>query len=178
MGGVVRPGFENTTGILKVGDATRLGRLELEAGAIMQFRLNGTTAGTDYDQLHLGAGGGILIAGEDSVELGLELGYMYDSQDLVFLIRNDLPSPFEFKFFQDLLQDGDMVNLIGDGGLSGTALISYSGDYATQASSGGNDFVLYDFAVIPEPEMMGAILGAFALLTVVGVRRRRNERAS
>lgn len=175
-GGTVRAGTETATGILNIGSTTVQGRLEMQEDSIMSFRLNGTTAGMDHDQVRFGLGpdgNSPLVVDPDSVILELELSHFYNPSDVVFLVRNDLPIPLASDNFFKGLGHGDTVTFT-EGPLAGsTALISYQADFDTSSTTGGLDIALYDFAVIPEPATVGMILGTAVLLGAVWIRRRR-----
>jgi hypothetical protein len=126
-----------------------------------RFNLNGTTPGTLHDRITVTDG--VVALGGDLVTT---LGYTPSAGDKLFIINNT--GIFgTFGQFNGLPQ-GSLVTL-GTGEF--TALISYEGDVATNAVTGGDDVVLHSFAPVPEPASL------FAVAAVVGagccLRRRR-----
>jgi hypothetical protein len=170
-GGTVRPGTASATGILNIGGQRGpdflQGYITFREDSILSFRLNGTTAGTDHDQLNLL--GGVLT--DQGVILDIDVGYTYTSSDLVFLARSALPLDGLGGY-----SDGETIDLFSGTDFWGTAKIAYFADFDTNSFTGGTDLALYDFAVIPEPATVAAILGALALGLAFWRRTRARAR--
>lgn len=174
-GSTLSVGLDGDPGLLQLGSGDFGGNVSFATGSTIHFALKGTTPGTGYSQISVtGARSGIDTSDGD-IDLSLELGYLYAPGDLVFLIVHDdnVTDLAGFNFFTGL-DDGDTLNFTG-GPFTGTARISYFGDFDANTVTGGFDVVLYDFAVIPEPSTVAAILGALAL-GLVAWRRARSER--
>ncbi len=157
-GGIVAPG--NSPGILTVnGSAT------FSAGSNLETELNGTTAGTGYDQL---AVNGAVDLG--NANLLLSLGYAPATSDFFYLVNNDAADAVTGTF-SGLVQGGNVFASFGGGSYMGT--ISYTGDSNTTNFLGaGNDVVLFGFTAVPEPGTL-ALLGLGALGLVPMLRRRK-----
>ena len=147
--GTLAPG--NSPGILNTGNLSLSGALSME--------INGTTVGTQYDQVNVT--GTVSLVGGNT--LALTLGYTPTNGTNFFLINND---------------GSDAIT----GTLNGYAQnatftlasqqwkISYTGNSTTNAFSGsGNDLVLQ---AVPEPATWALL--TFSMTTVMVLRRRRN----
>lgn len=166
-GGTVSPGLSGGPGRLSIGafaGATE-GKIEFASGSTLSMTLDGLAAGTEYSQLFVR--GEILLA-NDAVTLDLNLNYGYGASDLVFLVSYDSALAFGSTFAG--LANEATINFTGP--FSGTAQISYFGDVATNSFTGGNDVVLYNFSVVPEPETY-ALLGVFLVAMILYRNRRR-----
>ncbi len=148
-----------TGGLLKPGASPGqldTGSLDLQTGSVSTFEINGTTAGTGYDQIN--TTGTVTLAGD----LVLSLGF----------------TPAEAQVFALVLNDGtDAVNGIFTGYPEGATVASADGfdyviSYMGNADGGavGNDIIL----TIPEPGSALLLLGGLGFLA--GARRiRRRE---
>jgi hypothetical protein len=94
-------------------------------------------------------------------------GYSPTSSDRIFILVNDGTDTITGTF--NGMPNGSTVTL---GGFS--AIISYAGDSATNALTGGNDVVVYNFIPVPEPTSDLGILALTGL--VAGVIRRQSSR--
>jgi autotransporter-associated beta strand protein len=153
-GGTISPG--NSPGILTIGSliSTGTGTLSIE--------LNGTTPGTEYDQLaisSLGGGTGGISLG--STVITLSLGFTPAINDKFFIVLNDGSDPIVGNLFNGItpLIEGDTVNLAGQ-----NFTISYvdNGDAGTV----GNDISLTAI-----PESSSTILGAIGLSSLLWRKR-------
>jgi autotransporter-associated beta strand protein len=162
-GATLRPGAAGGTGQL-----TLRGKATLGATATFTASLAGTTAGTQYGQLVIAAGGSINLG---SATFAPTLNYTPTASDKLFLVDNQNLSGGLSGTFNTLNQ-GDTFTF----GNGTTAQISYFGNYGTGAISGGNDLVLYNFNPVPEP---ATVLGFSALALAGGgmVWRRRKANA-
>lgn len=147
--GTIRPG--TSPGILNI-----VGSLSLQTLSTLVVEINGSTLGTQYDQLNVGGdvnlGGGVL-------SLSLGGGYTPTQGTLFFIIDNDGANPVASTFSG--LANGTTFNASGQ-----NFQISYFGNSATNSFTGGNDVVL---KAVPEPaSLLFGSLGVLALL-----RRRR-----
>jgi fibronectin-binding autotransporter adhesin len=155
-GGSVVPGQTAAT----PGRLTVNGNVEFGMSAAFTVELNGTTAGTQYDQLLVtGANRTVTLGG---ASLNRTLGYTPAASDKLFIVVNqDATSTVNGTFGG--LNQGDSF-LIG----ATTAYISYQGDSVSGALLGGNDVVIA-FQPVPEPGCVLALAGVIAL----GWRLRR-----
>jgi fibronectin-binding autotransporter adhesin len=146
--GTLAPG--NSPGILNAGNSN------LQASSTLGIEINGATLGTQYDQLNVT--GTVTLAGL----LSVTMGYTPADSALFFIIANDgLPTDVIAGTFSNAPVNGGTYNLGGQ-----DFKISYFGDSAGNAFTGGNDVVLM---AVPEPA--AALLGSLGLLTLL--RRRR-----
>lgn len=147
-----------TGGLLKPGAGIGqldTGNLDLQTGSISTFELNGTIAGTQYDQLN--TTGTVTLAGNLSLSIGF--------------------TPVADHVFALVLNDGsDAVNGIFSGLPEGSTVVSQDGydyviSYVGNADGGavGNDIIL----TIPEPGSALMLLGGLGLLA--GGRRIRRR---
>lgn len=147
-GGMLTPG--NSTGTLNAGNT------ELQLGSSFGIELNGTTAGSGYDQLNVT--GTVTLAGL----LNVTTGFTPAEGNLFFILLNDDSDAINGSFA------GLANNAYFNAGVQGYR-ISYFGDSATNSFTGGNDGVLM---AVPEPRAL--ILGAIGML---GLLRRRKRAA-
>ena len=151
-----------------VGILSFVGDLLMSPSSVLSLELahsgNGPkpAAGTDYDQVSVGAGTGAVSTGSvglDGVQLSLTLGTGIRTDDLFFVLINDGSDPLTGRFSS--LPDGALFTSAGQ-----AFLISYQANSATGTFDGGNDIALL---AVPEP-------GSAALLTfgsTLLLRRRR-----
>ncbi len=149
-GGTVAPGA--SPGTLSTGNI-------LFNGGTFSVDINGTTAGTLYDQLNVTG----TVTLQSNVALALNFGYVAANGDSFTIINNDGTDAIlgigRFTWGGTPLQDGDIFNDFGNG-------TSLTIDYT--AGSDNNDVLL---AVVPEPGSLVMLMGGLAILT--GARRRR-----
>jgi fibronectin-binding autotransporter adhesin len=152
-GGRVAPGTASTTGVLTVGGGVAFNNV-----ATFAARLNGTTAGTNYDQLRV-EGGNVALGGAG---LSLALGYTPAPTDVLVILRNDGLGRTTGQFAG--FAPGSPVT-VG----SSTAYVYYDYDAATGLFGPGND-VAITFSPVPEP---AAVLGLAAGVLGLAGRGRR-----
>jgi autotransporter-associated beta strand protein len=139
------------------------GSLTMSPGFYFDVNLDGPAAGLGYSQLDVT--GAVNLGG---ATLGATLGYIpafYSSgglPDLLYIIKNDGADPVTGQFAG--LPQMSMFDLLYNG-TTYKAQISYQGDFATAALTGGNDVVV----ALPEP----ATLSLLALGGLLALRRRR-----
>jgi autotransporter-associated beta strand protein len=148
-GGFISPG--NSAGLL-----TMNGNLTLSANGTLVVEINGVNPGTDYDVLAVNG-----TVNVTNALLNATMGYAPSMSDKFFIIVNDAADAITGTFAG--LPDGSTVALGGPW----SGQISYFGDSATGALTGGNDVVIYN--VVPAP-------GAAALLGVGGLMAARRRR--
>lgn len=154
-GGTLAPG--NSPGILTID-----GNLTLASGSTFAVELNGTTIGTGYDNITVnGASRAVTITGSSLVAT-TTLSPPSPSDLMFVMILSDSSSILTGNF-AGIGQDG-MVSINGSGSEVYSAQVSYTGDSGTNALTGGNDIVLYNFAAVPEPTTIAffGVLGAGA----------------
>jgi autotransporter-associated beta strand protein len=160
-GGTLSPGA--STGLMTVA-----GNLAVASGGIFLVEINGTTAGTGYDQLSVTNGGSVDFSASPTLTLG-------GSYLTTPAVANDL-------FFILLNEDSDAINGTFSGLGEGSHvfasngqdfIISYRADF-TNTNAGnfgtaqGNDIALL---AVPEPGSAAMLLGGLAML--LSKRRRR-----
>jgi fibronectin-binding autotransporter adhesin len=139
-GGALAPGA--SPGTLTVNN-----NVTFENGSGFQVELNGSDAGTTYDQLVIG-GPAILDLGGST--LSATFGYTPSAGDRLFLIDND-PAVTVLNRFGNALDSQQRIKLGPY-----LAQVSYTGNYnrsnpAASTLTGGNDIVLFGFQPTPEP---------------------------
>jgi autotransporter-associated beta strand protein len=147
-GGTVAPG--NTLGDLTVASAT------FGAGSAFSLELNGTGAGTTYDQLSIASTGSISILGGN---ITLSLGFAPTSGQQFTVIDNLTANPIS----------GTFSNLPNGGIVSATFGATSYNFVANYAGGTGNDLVL----TVPEPTSATALLAGLTL--AAGLRRFRRK---
>ncbi|HEX8913094.1 MAG TPA: autotransporter-associated beta strand repeat-containing protein, partial [Humisphaera sp.] len=145
-GSTVSPG--NSPGVLSTGTLT------LAAGSTALMEINGTTAGTQYDQLNVT---GTVTLGGGALQVAL--GYTPLVGDTFRLINNDGTADPVVGTFAGLPTSGSTFQSGG-----ATFAINYAG-------GDGNDVTLT--TTVPEPASAGALLAAAA----AGLLARRRRRA-
>jgi fibronectin-binding autotransporter adhesin len=151
-GGTLAPG--NSLGVLGTGELT------LAGGSVLSIEANGTTVSTQYDQVNVT--GGVSIAGN----LAVALGYTPTLGDNLFIINNDGSDAVGGGFAN--LGVGNTVDLAFNSVVYRFA-VSYTGDFGSRSTTGGNDVVLTN-VLVPEPSTLALI--AFSAL---GLTRRRRD---
>lgn len=138
----------NNTAILQTGPLT------LASGSNFRIDINGTTAGTGYDQIQMNTGATTITGSNLVVTVGTTL-----SVGQTFTILNKVSGGAITGTFAGIPQGGTVV------GSDGTVFtVSYTG-------GNGNDIVLTVESVIPEPSTwMG---GALAIVGLAFTQRRR-----
>jgi len=141
------------------------GSLAMSPGFCFDVSLDGPAAGSGYSELDVT--GTVDLGG---ATLGATLGYApawYSGggpPDLLYIIKNDGTDAVTGQF--DGLPQMSQFDLLYNG-TTYRALISYEGDYAAAALTGGNDVVV----ALPEPATLG-------LLAAGGLALLRRKRAS
>ncbi|MCD4824895.1 MAG: PEP-CTERM sorting domain-containing protein [Phycisphaerae bacterium] len=142
--------------------------------ATIAFKGNYSLAGTSTMSFDVDSGGvsrtQIGTDGTGTVALGsgtLELSVSEALGSLTFITLIDKQSSGAVSGTFNGLAEGDGVTLGTFGSVTYTGKIGYAGDYATSASSGGNDVVIYD--IVPEPATMSLLLLGLPL----ALRRRK-----
>src|SRR5262249_24628495 len=146
------------------GTLTLGGTTTLAATSTFSVHLNGTTAGTNYDQLVIASGGSLNLG---SALLTGSLGYTPAATDKLFIVNNQNTSGGLSGTFAGVPQDGQTII----GGYF--ANVSYVGDFGSGSLVGGNDVVVYNFTPAPEPAYMLALCAAVLGLGSLYGRRRR-----
>jgi len=171
-GGIADPGLgEGAIGTLTFGSAEHNGsNILFMEGSILRMQLNGLSAGAEHDQLIVAAGNFTLEETGSGVTLSLSVNYRYlpgDTLTLLNVAGTGAEPGASFTGAFAGLEEGALVNMGLWGGNPATARISYLG-------GDGNDVILYNFSVIPEPGTWALLgLGGFAALLL----RRRKARA-
>jgi fibronectin-binding autotransporter adhesin len=146
-GGNVAPG--NSPGVVTVN-----GNFDLQSGSTLNVELDGTSPGTEYDQLFVN--GSVTLAGA----LNLTANFAPVDGDLFFILVNDGADAINGTFAG--LLEGGTFNVSGQ-----EYQITYQANFEdTPSLTGGNDVAL---VVVPEPA--AALLGGLGLLGLL--RRRR-----
>jgi len=151
----------NSPGLLTVdNDVT------IEDGGIFSVEVNGTTAGTGYDRLAM-TGGGSDFSLTGSNDLEMSLGFTPAANALFFLVDNAGGSAISgiFESLNGVVTDLSQGALFSVGGQGFN--ISYTGDLAGNAFTGGDDLVIQ---AVPEPTTW--VLMALGGLFLLGFRRR------
>lgn len=151
LGGTLAPG-------VGVGTLTINGVTSLQSGSNFAVELNGTSFGSQYDQLVIGPSGSISLS--NTVLTG-SVGFAPLATDMFFIIDNQSSNAVVGTF-----SGGSTVVLGGY-----VFNVSYLGDFGTTSLEGGNDVVLYGAAPVPEPHHI-FLLAATFLGIVYCVRRR------
>jgi autotransporter-associated beta strand protein len=155
-GGIVAPGADGPGSL-------RVGALTLSAGAIFDVELNGTAAGTGYDQLD--ATGAVSLNGS---VLDLSLGYIPTPGDKFFILNNDQIDLINGTFAG--LSHGSTFSLTSSVDSQEYLFeISYNGEFYGGSTTNGNDVAI--IAVVPEPGTAMCLLTGLGLLAAS--RRRR-----
>lgn len=161
-GGAVSPG--NSPGILTVD-----GNFLFDGETSFIVDLVDPAAGTGYDQLVVT---GSVTLNYATLVVNLDGAPRFGEDDLAFILVNQGEDAIIHVFGGQ--SQGSIVNLGTVFDMPTTAQISYTGDFATGAITGGNDIVLYNFqnAFIPEPAALSMMLLGMAAF----LRRRGRKR--
>jgi hypothetical protein len=161
-GNALRPGTAGATGNLTVN-----GNLTLNDGTTAFFRLNGTTAGTQYDRVTVTGAGSVINLANGT--LNLALGYDPAPTDQLFIIDNQ-PNTSIIGTFNGL-PHGTSFNLTNPGtGNTFAAFIHYDGVLS------GTHSVVILFQPVPEPAGILALIASAAGL--FRLSRRSTSRSS
>jgi autotransporter-associated beta strand protein len=144
------------------GSLTVHGNVTMTSTATYAVELGGATVG-NYDQTVVN---GSVALNNAALTVTLVNGYTPTGSDLLFVIVNDASDSISGTF-NNVPQDGTITF----GGYA--AQVSYTGDSGSNATSGGNDVVLYNILSVPELGTC-ALLGLGALL--VGSLRQLRRR--
>lgn len=154
-GGTIAPG--NSPGILNAGNLSL-------AGGTLAFELNGTTAGTGYDQINVTGTVGLSA----NTDFTLSFGFVPPINSTFTLINNDLADPLSitngalFRFAGNAIPDDTRF----------TTAQGYEFELNYNGGSSLNDVVLT--TVVPEPASAMMLLAGCGLLA--GFRRSRRSR--
>jgi hypothetical protein len=161
-GGTIAPGTGGTTtGILRLANGVTFGQ-----GSTFQAQLQGTTAGTNYDQLLLTAGN-VMIAGDLSVAFS---GFSVTGTEKLFIINNTGAGTLNGTF----ANAGQGAVVATFGGFDWYIVYGANADNGDLA--GGNDIVL---TPIPEPaHLLLVAVGGMGFLHGFRRWRRRKVAAS
>ncbi len=140
-GGTLSPG------VVGPGKLTVTGNSVLNGNTSVTVELNGSTAGTGYDQLSVD--GNITLG---NAILSLTLGYSPAVGDKLFILDKTSAGPIPDTFSN--LPEGSTLTINGF-----PATISYLGDFDTMTLGTGNDVVLV-FTPVPEPVAAGLVAAA------------------
>ena len=155
-GTILSPGATTTSGSTAI---LNTGALTLNSGSNFTVDLNGTTAGTGYDQVQVT--GAVNISGSNLVvnpAAGLTVGNKF------FILLNDASDPISGTFSQ-----GATIIVGSD---------TFAINYLDNGNGGGNDISLTLISVIPEPATwVGAVLALGVLGWSQRPRLSRNRKA-
>lgn len=158
-GGTLAPGLSTGVGTLRA-----TGNVSLNGNTTLAIRLNGSTAGSGYDQLRVDG-----TLNLNNAVLDLSLGYSPGGGDLLFILNKTSAGAIPDTFFNR--PEGSTVTVGGY-----TATLSYLGDFDSNTVGGGNDVVLSNFTPVPEPSSLLAVTaGGWASFLLA---RRRNRTRS
>ncbi len=150
-----------------IGDDATIGfKGDLTASSTSTLSYDVDSGGVSRIQVGIDGTGDVTLGGGT---LEFSVSEALGSLAFITLIDNQGASAVSGTF--NGLAEGDGVTLGDFGGVTYTGKIGYAGDYATSASSGGNDVVIYD--IVPEPATMTLLLIGLPF----ALRRRRQKRA-
>jgi hypothetical protein len=156
-GSTLSPGGTGSAGRL-----VQTGNLTMAGGSTFHLNLNGDTVTTGFDRVEVigtVALGGATLAGST-------VGFSAGAGDRYFVLLNDGTDAISGTF-NGVAQNGVTI-------LDGYQFqVSYTGDFATNALTGGNDIVLYNFTPVPEPASVLAVSAAALACGVAAGRRWR-----
>ncbi len=137
------------------GHVTILGNLEIKFGGILQFDLQGTTPGTQYDQVDVGED---LIINNASLDMQVS-GFVPNTDDMFFILNHQGDNAISGQF-----TNAPEGSIISSGGYP--FMITYFADNDTQSFTGGNDVALIAVDPLPIPEPATNILALSASLLI------------
>jgi autotransporter-associated beta strand protein len=149
------------------GKLTVRGATSLSNTSSFEVTITGDTAGSEYSQLVIAAGGSINL---NNTTFLPTLTYNPSFGDKLFIVDNQNATGGLTGTFSGYAQGATYTFTDGT-----EAIISYQGDLATLSISGGNDVVLHSFVPVPEPATVLGIAG-LALGALAWRNRRKSGR--
>ena len=138
------------------------GSLNLDVGSTLAIELNGATVDTDYDQVNVT--GSITLGGA----LSLSVGYAPVATDKFWIGLNDgsdqVLGAFSNVPVTDVPNNSGLINISGV-----DYTVYYGADFATDATTGGNDILV----AVPEPGSAVMLMSGIGML--LGLQRRRRK---
>ena len=153
--GLLSPG--NSPGILTLNDGLTF------TGGTYEVDIEGTTAGTGYDQVVVTSGNVDLGLGVADLLLNVDSGFSPAIDDYLWIIDNT-GSGTTSGYFTGL-DDGSFVDVNGR-----RFYVYYNADHDTAGLLGGNDVLLTS---VPEPSTLAMLLGLAGIGLMGWMRRRR-----
>ena len=143
-----------------------MGNMVIDHGGIVQFELQGTNPGTEYDRVDVGQN---LTIGSADLDLEVSGFTPLDGQSF-FILDNEGSNPISGQFSNAL--EGATITA---GGYLFT--ITYFADADTLSLTGGNDVALTEIGVVPIPEPATNLLAlSAAALLATRISRRKPRR--
>lgn len=139
-------------------EATVMGSMTMEEGAIVEFEVQGRDPETGYDQVEVDKD--VIINGA-CLDLVVD-GYTPTVGELFFIINNKGNDPITGQFTN--APDGSIITADGQ-----SFMVTYSADFDTDSATGGNDLALI---AVPEPATICLALSAAVLLAGHFSRRK------
>ncbi|HQR41017.1 MAG TPA: autotransporter-associated beta strand repeat-containing protein, partial [Gemmatales bacterium] len=184
-GGVISPGNPGSTGILTIN-----GGLNFNANSSFRVELQGSVAGSGYDQLFLNSTTQSYVMVPGTQLIGDRLGnYQANFLDSFMIVKASrggigtfagLPDGAFFNFdgqgFQIRYNVPDSFIVDPTGAITGLAGITWTGDdgFSNYGTDNGGNIVI---AAVPEPSTWALILGTLSICGYVAYRRRHRTDA-